>query len=159
MFIPKQYIICQKIVDILVERIQSLNKREVNSKETAIKVKDLAHQLHVSETDIAKAAALALVNDEVKQEFIGDEAAMTGWKDIYIAYANRKYLKEGRTLVINRIKDYLNITVTSIAILTAITTAVTSIVSIQNNRKEIENIKQQLAEIRQKQQLLIQPKK
>jgi hypothetical protein len=62
----------------------------------------------------------------------------------FTALSTKKYLKEASKYRIDLIKDYLNITVSTIAIITAIITTVISLMSLIKNRKEISGLHKEI---------------
>lgn len=128
----------------------SVKKHTANLREVALSINELSKMLKVSEFEVRQAASLLLMNNEIKEEIINNEVHIGAWENSFVVYSNKKYLREGETRVIGRIKDYLGVTGSTIAIVTAVVTGVTSVISIISNKKKIEELQVKVTEIQEK---------
>ena len=140
MFVPKYDRLRHKILHVLVSKSKAEDKRTHLAQDIAVTTEEMAKMLNTTTDEIHHAASKLQINDEVKFDDFGNGECLYAWNNSNTVYADRKYLKEGKNFVFGRIKDYLSVTVSSIAIITAIITTTTSLISLLDNHKRIKRL-------------------
>ena len=156
--IPKQDKQRHKLLGMLYEKVMSHKARTISEEKLAVYTSDISKQLKIS-VDEVRLLVCSLTDKEIKFEDFGNGEVVVPREDSGTSFASRKYLKSGKDLTISRIKDYLTVTVSGIAIVTAIITATTSLISILDNHKRIKQLESTVDTIKAQLSQKAQPEK
>lgn len=147
LFVPKNDILRHRILKIISEAAISKPRQYVTEEEIAVPLSIIAKQLNETEEKIQH-AALGLANNEADFRYYSGKLHLAASEETLNVYSTNKYLRQGRTHVLTRIKDYLGITTAIIAIVTSIIALVTAFISLTNNQSRIEALEKEVHQLK-----------
>ena len=140
MFIPKIYKLKHRLLGILLDKHNASKNRVISLQERAIPVTDIAKMLNILFEELKYVTPDLIQEKIILFTRIMDENCLCSGEQIGTYYYNKRFLKEGRKYRIDLIKNYLSITVSTIAIIGFITATTTSLISLLNNQKQIKEL-------------------
>ena len=96
MITPKIDRLRHAILEILITKFAYSDRDSINEKEISISSKDLANELGVTVYRIREACAKMMISKEVQFKNFGRGEELFAGENGFPAYAERKYIKEGR---------------------------------------------------------------
>lgn len=154
MFIPKHDRLRHKILELLIVNATNDPQQTKTAEQSALTIKSIANILKTEEYQIIQAASKLQTNSEVVADDFGKGQCLYAWTNSGAAYADKKYLKEGRSFVLGRMKDYLSIAVA----IAAIFGAVRAIIISKKNESQIQTLQKRLDKVEKLNQPQVQPK-
>jgi hypothetical protein len=144
MFVPKDDKLRYKILSVLVTPIESLSEKYFQESKFAITTEDLAKRLNTIPVKIRRVTSIMQGCKEVRFDDFGNGECLVFGENSYPAYADEKYLKEGRKRINDNIYDIVKwlmpLTLCSIAVCSLIYT----ITETRRNKQRIELMQQEL---------------
>lgn len=140
MFVPNDDKLRHKILAAITHHLENSEERQFKLKDVAITTDDLAKKLKTTPIRIRSVTSKMQAIKEVEFDDFGKGEALVLSDNSYPAYADKKYLKEGRKRVNDNIYDIVKwlmpLTLCSIAVYSLIYT----ITETKRNKQRIEQM-------------------
>jgi hypothetical protein len=153
LLVPHNDVVRHKVLQTLNIKTNG-QKYSSQSKDWWMPVDELISLSGVSDKDYRTANALLWGNKDIFVDEINGKECVKIAANGMTALNDKKYLKDGRSFIIARIKDYFSITAFFITLIVAIASVSVAINSLTTNKTQIRDLQEQVNELTNKMQLL-----
>ncbi len=154
MFVPKEDRHKHKILEILLAKKAELRgkKNPIPCQDISIHVNEIGKQLNIKPQRVRELeSTLVLSQEALYCKATGQTGFLCAWEKGFVAFSERKYLKQGRAYRLSEIKDNLYIIVSTIAIISAIGSLTLYINNIRNIEREVFQLRKEVKEMKNQQ--------